>query len=64
MVGAKGSIHVIEYNFISHSSSASCNRGDDQNGYQTVVDGMNLNLTPLGKMLMPPPMFEKQVSLK
>lgn len=25
---------------------------------------MNLNLTPLGKMLMPPPMFEKQVTLK
>ena len=43
---------------------ASCNKGDDQYGYQAVVDGLNLNLTPLGKQLMPPPMCEKFVTLK
>lgn len=42
---------------------ASCNRNDDF-GYQTVVDGLCLNLTPLGKQLMPPPMFEKQVTVR
>ena len=28
-----------------------------------VVDGVSINLTPLGKFVMPPPMFEKQVTL-
>ena len=28
--------------------------------YTAVVDYNNINLTPLGKFLMPPPMFEKQ----
>lgn len=42
---------------------SSCNKGADVNGYTVVVDGPLLNLTPLGKQLMPPPMFEKQVTL-
>lgn len=62
VVGAKGQLHVIEYNFVYHSSMASCNHATDETGYAAVVDGFKLNLTPLGKMLMPPPMFEKQVS--
>ena len=40
---------------------ANYNFGNDELGYSAVVDGFNLNLTPLGKQLMPPPMFEKQV---
>lgn len=35
------------------------NMGDDTECYTAVVDGTHLNLTPLGKMVMPPPMFEK-----
>ena len=27
--------------------------------YVCVVDNFNLNLTPLGRFVMPPPMFEK-----
>jgi len=42
---------------------ATYNRADDEYGYQLVVDGLNLNLTPLGKQLMPPPMCEKSVTL-
>jgi len=50
---------VIEFSLVYHSCMASCNLGTDESGYTTVVDGVNLNLTPLGKMVMPPPMFEK-----
>jgi hypothetical protein len=42
---------------------SSCNQGNDTDGYTIVVDGSLLNFTPLGKQLMPPPMFEKQVCL-
>lgn len=35
----------------------------DENGYVAVVDGPAVNLTPLGKFVMPPPMFEKQIVL-
>jgi len=31
--------------------------------YTAVVDHQMINLTPLGKFMMPPPMFEKQVDL-
>jgi hypothetical protein len=34
------------------------NGGDDL-AYTLVVNGAGLMLTPLGKMMMPPPMFEK-----
>lgn len=43
---------------------ASCNMGNDTECYTAVVDGNNLNLTPLGKMIMPPPMFEKQATFE
>jgi hypothetical protein len=59
VIGASGDIQVIEFNLVYHSCMASCNLGTDESGYTTVVDGVNLNLTPLGKMVMPPPMFEK-----
>lgn len=55
---------MIEFNLVYHSCMSSCNLGADESGYTTVVDGINLNLTPLGKMVMPPPMFEKQFALK
>ena len=35
----------------------------DNHGYVAVVDGAAINLTPLGKFVMPPPMYEKQVVL-
>lgn len=44
------------------TSSTHCNHGES-NGYVAVVDGPAINLTPLGKFLMPPPMFEKQISI-
>ena len=59
VVGKLGQVQVFEYNFLYHSSTNTCNLGTDLTGYTTVVDGKNLNLTPLGKMLIPPPMFEK-----
>lgn len=63
VIGALGQTQVIEYSFTYHSSMVSCNQGDET-GYTTVVDGVTLSLTPLGKMLMPPPMSEKQFKLK
>jgi len=34
-------------------------QGDEDLAYTAVVDYDNINLTPLGKFVMPPPMFEK-----
>ena len=36
---------------------------EHESAYTAVVDGNNINLTPLGKFVMPPPLFEKQVCL-
>ena len=44
------------------TSSVNCNNREES-GYVAVVDGPAVNLTPLGKFVMPPPMFEKQVVL-
>ena len=58
----KGSVKFIEYKFDYMTSNTNYNMGDDS-GYVAVVDGPAINLTPLGKFVMPPPMFEKQVLL-
>jgi hypothetical protein len=48
-LGEKGTLNVIEYNFVYNSSMSNYNMGTDLFGYTAVVDGLNLNLTPLGK---------------
>lgn len=59
-----GSLEVTEFNFTYHSSMSNFNHsGEQESAYTAVVDGTNINLTPLGKFVMPPPLFEKQVSL-
>ena len=59
----KGTIEFVEYNFTYHSSMSNFNHADrTHDGYVAVVDGPAINLSPLGKFVMPPPMFEKQVT--
>ena len=57
-----GRISFDEFKFEPMTSSTHCNHGESS-GYVAVVDGPAINLTPLGKFLMPPPMFEKQITL-
>ena len=57
-----GRIDFTEYRFDYMTSSSNFNN-KEESGYVVVVDGPALNLTPLGKFVMPPPMFEKQVVL-
>ena len=46
------------------TSSTNCNASNkSDHGYVAVVDGPAINLTPMGKFVMPPPMFEKQLCL-
>jgi hypothetical protein len=53
-----------EFHFVYDSSLKSFNKKEEKNlAYVCRVDDRNLNLTPLGKFVMPPPMFEKQVTL-
>jgi IKI3 family len=47
------------------TSSSNFNHADQPNlSYTSVIDGNCINLTPLGKFVMPPPMFEKQVQVE
>ena len=59
-----GRIDFIEYQ-LSYCSSSSYHNYKDiiDLSYTAVVDNNFINLTPLGKLLIPPPMFEKQVGL-
>ena len=58
-----GTLEFVEYNFTYHSSMTNFNHVDRlHDGYMAVVDGPAINLTPLGRFVMPPPMFEKQVT--
>jgi len=54
---------MTEFGFTYHSSMASYNMADDL-AYTLVVNGSTLMLTPLGKLLMPPPMSEKEVKVE
>ena len=59
-----GRLELIEYKFDYMTSSTNCNVELQPNsGYVAVVDGPAINLTPLGKFVMPPPMYESQVLL-
>jgi hypothetical protein len=59
-----GKVEFIEYTSTYNSSNSTFNHRDlPELAYTAVVDGNTINLTPLGKFLMPPPMFEKQVIL-
>jgi len=64
-LSANGLIDFTEYKFEYMTSSTNCNSGNEKtnHGYVAVVDGPAINLTPTGKFLMPPPMFEKQICL-
>ena len=59
---AEGKLEFTEYKFEYMTSNTNCNDGQNH-GYVAVVDGPAVNLTPLGKFVMPPPMFDSQVSL-
>ena len=57
-----GVVQFLEYGFAYNSSMSVYNGGDDL-AYTLVVNGAGLMLTPLGKMMMPPPMCEKEIKL-
>lgn len=59
-----GRFDFIEFSLNYHTSSSNYNHADHADlSYTAVIDYNNINLTPLGKFIMPPPMFEKQVTL-
>lgn len=63
-VQADGLFEFIEFNHTYHSSNLTCNHSNLTDfAYTAVVDGPTIHLTPLAKLLMPPPMSEKQVTL-
>jgi hypothetical protein len=56
---------LIDHHFNYVTSLKSHNKKGEKNlAYVCVVEDNHLNLTPLGKFVMPPPLFEKQVSLE
>mmetsp|Transcript_26955 Transcript_26955/g.26030 ORF Transcript_26955/g.26030 Transcript_26955/m.26030 type:complete len:110 (-) Transcript_26955:58-387(-) len=64
IVQENGRIDFIEYAYKYHSSTANYNYAQSGDpSYVAVVDYNNINLTPLGKLMMPPPMFEKQFKI-
>jgi len=55
---------MIDFHFSYKTSLKSFNHKNEKNlAYVCVVDNQCLNLTPLGRFVMPPPMFEKQIQL-
>ena len=60
MIQQNGRVDFIEFSMAYHTSSSNFNHlAHPDLSYTAVVDYNNLNLTPLGKFVMPPPMFEK-----
>ena len=60
-----GTFSFTEFDFCYKTSLKSFNHKSFKNlAYVCVVVDQNLNLTPLGRFLMPPPMFEKQIKLE
>jgi len=63
-IDGTGRAEFVEFHFKYQTSLRSFNRKNFKNlAYVCVADDCNLNLTPLGRFVMPPPMFEKQVKL-
>ena len=55
-----GKFHFIEFHFAYKTSLKSFNHKHEKNlAYVCFVDNNNLNLTPLGRYVKPPPLFEK-----
>lgn len=54
---ADGRLEFTEYKFDYMTSGTNFNCSESS-GYVAVVDGPAVNLTPLGKFVMPPPMFD------
>lgn len=64
LVFESGQVRFIEFNFTYNTSMTNCNHKNREDfAYVAVVDGLDINITPLGKFVMPPPMFEKQIKL-
>ena len=62
LVQRDAKVQFIEFNLCYHTSSGNFNHlGHNDLSYTAVVDNAHVNLTPLGKLLMPPPMSEKQI---
>ena len=56
---------MTEFHFNYITSLKSFNQKGEKNlAYVCVVEDNHLNLTPLGKVVMPPPLFEKQIQLE
>lgn len=59
-----GMITYIDFHFLYDTSLKSFNQKNEKNlAYTCFITNNILNLTPLGRFLMPPPMSEKQVKL-
>ena len=64
LIQTDGRVDFIEFNLTYHTSSGFYNNVEAPDlSYTAVVDHLTINLTPLGKLLMPPPMSEKQIVL-
>ncbi len=64
LVQEDGRLDFVEFQLTYHTSSMNYNHAQSPDlSYTSVVDNNFLNLTPLGKFVMPPPMSEKQVPL-
>ena len=59
-----GNYCFLDLNFAYKSSVKSFNHKNEKNlAYVCFVDDKVLKLTPLGRMVMPPPMSEKEIKL-
>ena len=64
LIQENGRVDFIEFNLAYMTSSSNFNHAEYPDlSYTAVVEGNCINLTPLVKFVMPPPMFEKQVQL-
>ena len=60
VVDGNGKYTLIDHHFNYVTSLKSHNKKSEKNlAYVCVVEDSHLNLTPLGKFVMPPPLFEK-----
>lgn len=64
VVNGVGEVNFIDFHFDYTTSVKSFNHKAHKNlSYTCFVTDRTLNLTPLGRLLMPPPMSEKQIEL-
>lgn len=63
MVHENGDFFFKDFLLSYHTSSSNYNFGKNDLGYTAVVNNRTIQLTPLGKLLMPPPMSEKELNL-